>query len=227
MSETSQGAAVPSPGSPRVSTVPVGSLAANCYVVACPETHEAVVVDPGADAAAILKCVREMDVRVTHVLHTHGHFDHISATEAVVAGLPARVPLGAHPADAYLYTPEAAAMAESFGYPAVAERMLPDLALEDDVELRVGTLTLRVVHTPGHTPGSITMRIEPWCAFAGDTLFRRGIGRTDLPGGDEEGIYVSIMTRLYPLAPDLIVYPGHGPPTTIGEERRLNPFVRG
>jgi hydroxyacylglutathione hydrolase len=226
MSESSQGAAACVPGGPQISTLPVGSLAANCYLVVCPKTREAVIVDPGADAATILRRAGELDVRVTYVLHTHGHFDHISATEAVLAGLPERVPLGAHPADAYLYTPESGAIAESFGYPAVAERAIPDLALEDDAELRVGTLTLRVLHTPGHTPGSITLLIEPWCALSGDTLFRRGIGRTDLPGGDEEAIYVSIMTRLYPLAPDLTVYPGHGAPTTIGEERRLNPFVR-
>lgn len=226
MPEPTPGAANPTSTEPRVSVLPVGELAANCYIVACPTTREATIVDPGDNAPAILQRVRELGVRVTHVLHTHGHFDHISATEGVLAGLPERVPLGAHPADAYLYTAEAAALAETFGYPPIPERALPDLALDDDAVVRVGTLALRVAHTPGHTPGSIALICEPWCVLAGDTLFRRGIGRTDLAGGDEEAIYVSIMTRLYPLVPELRVYPGHGLPTTIDEERRLNPFVR-
>lgn len=211
---------------PRISALAVGPLAANCYLIACPITHQAAIVDPGDDAPAILQRAREMGVRVTHVLHTHGHFDHIRATEAVLAGLPDRVPLGAHGADAFLYTAEAAALAASFGYPPVEARALPTMPLEDGAEVHLGTLTLRVVHTPGHTPGSISLLLEPWCLLAGDTLFRRGIGRTDLPGGDEEAIYESILTRLYPLATDLIVYPGHGAPTTIGEERGSNPFVR-
>jgi glyoxylase-like metal-dependent hydrolase (beta-lactamase superfamily II) len=209
-----------------VSTLEVGRLAANCYLVACPTTRAAVIVDPGDDAPAILALTAQLGVRVSTVLHTHGHFDHISATEAVLARLPERVPLGAHLGDAFLYGAEAAVLATSFGYPPVAERVMPDLSLDDGVVVRCGTLTLRVIHTPGHTPGSIALLLEPWCLLAGDTLFRRGIGRTDLPGGDEEAIYTSITRRLYALAPELTVYPGHGPPTTIGEERRLNPFVR-
>jgi glyoxylase-like metal-dependent hydrolase (beta-lactamase superfamily II) len=226
MPEPTVGEAHPTPAGPRVSVLTVGGLATNCYIVACPTTRGAVIVDPGDNAPAILQRAVEMGVHVTHVLHTHGHFDHISATEGVLTGLPERVLLGAHRADAYLYTAEAAALAESFGYPTAPERALPDLALEDDSVVHVGTLALRVAHTPGHTPGSIVLICEPWCVLAGDTLFRRGIGRTDLAGGDEEAIYVSIMTRLYSLPLDLTVYPGHGPPTTIGEERRLNPFVR-
>jgi hydroxyacylglutathione hydrolase len=226
MAEPQVGQAHPTPAAPRVSVLPLGELAANCYIIACPATDDAVIVDPGDDAPAILNRARELGVRITHVLHTHGHFDHISATEGVLAGLPERVPLGAHPADAYLYTAEVAALAATFGYPTAPERAMPDLALEDDAIVRVGTLALRVAHTPGHTPGSVALICEPWLVLAGDTLFRRGIGRTDLDGGDEEAIYISIMTRLYPLAPDLTVFPGHGPPTTIGEERQLNPFVR-
>jgi glyoxylase-like metal-dependent hydrolase (beta-lactamase superfamily II) len=214
------------PGGPLVSTLAVGQLAANCYLVACATTREAMIVDPGDEAPVILNRARQLNLRVTHVLHTHGHFDHISATEAVLDGLPERVPLGAHSADAYLYTAEAAALAETFGYPPVAERALPDLKLEDGAVMRIGTLSVRVIHTPGHTPGGIALLLEPWCVLSGDTLFRRGIGRTDLPGSDEEAIYISIMTKLYPLAPELVVYPGHGAPTTIGEERTSNPFVR-
>jgi glyoxylase-like metal-dependent hydrolase (beta-lactamase superfamily II) len=159
------------------------------------------------------------------VLHTHGHFDHIGATEAVLAGLGAPVPLAAHPADRYLYDAEQRAMGAHFGYALPDTMALPDVALTDDGTVEVGDLRLRVVHTPGHTPGSISLVCGDIC-LSGDTLFRRGIGRTDLLGGDEEAIYESILTRLYPLPPETRVFPGHGPTTTIGEERRANPFVR-
>jgi glyoxylase-like metal-dependent hydrolase (beta-lactamase superfamily II) len=216
---------------PTIEALAVGQLAANCYVVVCPTSHDAALIDPGDAAPRILDRVRALGAHVTHVLHTHGHFDHISATEQVLAGLSGSVALGAHPADAFLYGDDyrdgIQELASQFGYPVVTPRAQPTLALADGARVAIGTLTLRVVHTPGHTPGGISLVCEPWCVFSGDTLFRRGIGRTDLPGGDEDALYASIETHLYPLDPELIVYPGHGAPTTIGEERRLNPFVRG
>jgi hydroxyacylglutathione hydrolase len=220
--------AEPTPvAAPIVEALAVGALAANCYLIVCPTTRQAAIVDPGDEAERILGRVRALAIDVTHVLHTHGHFDHISATEAVLAGLPAGVQLGAHPADAYLYTGEFAAFAASLGYPVPDVRARPTLALEEGVEVAVGSLRLRVLHTPGHTPGSVSLLCAPWCVLTGDTLFRRGIGRSDLAGGDEDALYASIETRLYTLDPALVAYPGHGASTTIGEERRLNPFVRG
>ncbi|MGH2514898.1 MAG: MBL fold metallo-hydrolase, partial [Ktedonobacterales bacterium] len=121
---------------------------------------------------------------------------------------------------------EARAMGAPFGYAVPETLTLPDVALGDGAVLTVGELRLRVIATPGHTPGSISLICGAHCVLSGDTLFRRGIGRTDLPGGDEDAIYESILTRLYTLAPDLVVYPGHGPATSIGEERRENPFVQ-
>jgi hydroxyacylglutathione hydrolase len=212
---------------PIIETLPVGALQANCYLVQCPETHQAVIIDPGHEAKRILSRVPASGAQITHVIHTHGHFDHISATEQVLAGLSDDVALAAHPADAYLYGAEAMAMAAAFDYPAPVNRAMPQVTLDEGTELEVGTLRLRVVHTPGHTPGGICLLVEPWCVFSGDTLFKRGIGRTDLEGGDEDALYASIERRLYPLDPALTVYPGHGPSTTIGEECRLNPFVRG
>lgn len=221
----------------------VGALAANCYLVACPQTRAAMVVDPGAEAERILARIRERGVTVVKILHTHGHFDHISATEALLAGLDELVPVLAHPADGYLYTQEARRWGEQFGYPLPESLTLPDSTITDGMLVEVGTLKLRVIATPGHTPGSISLLYEPGDAedasadaeearegawlLSGDTLFRRGIGRTDLPGGDEDAIYESILTRLYPLPAELLVLPGHGGATTIGEERRMNPFVRG
>ena len=208
----------------------VGALAANCYLIVCPETDAALVVDTGDEAERILARIRERGVTVARILHTHGHFDHISATEALLVGLETPVPLLAHPADAYLYTREARGWGEQFGYPLPERLVAPDSTITDGSSVEVGTLQLRVIATPGHTPGSVSLLYEPengaWL-LSGDTLFRRGIGRTDLPGGDEDAIYESILTRLYPLPADTLVYPGHGAPTTIGEERRANPFVRG
>lgn len=216
---------------PIIETLQVGALQANCYLIICPQTRHAAILDPGDEAPRILDRVRALDVNVVAVMHTHGHFDHICATAQVLAGLPARVPLGAHPADAYLYTGpvarEMTAAAASFGYVVPDDHAQPDRALEDGAEVSVGGLGLSVLHTPGHTPGGISLLCAPWCVFTGDTLFRRGVGRTDLAGGDEDALYASIETRLYPLDSALTVYPGHGLTTTIGEERRLNPFVRG
>lgn len=224
---------------PVIEGFAVGALGANCYLIVCPETSAAMVVDPGDEAERIMARIRERGLHVAKILHTHGHFDHISATEALQAGLGAPVPLLAHPADAYLYTRESRHWGEQFGYPLPAQLAMPDSTIADGMVVEVGTLKLRVIATPGHTPGSICLLLEDedestvhgaqqgaWL-LSGDTLFRRGIGRTDLPGGDEDAIYESILSRLYPLPGELPVYPGHGGATTIGDERRSNPFVRG
>ena len=226
---------------PVIEGFAVGALAANCYLVVCSQTGAALVVDPGDEATRILARIQARGVGVAKILHTHGHFDHISATEALLTGLGAPVPVLAHPADSYLYTAEARGWGEQFGYPLPERLVVPDSTIADGMVVEVGTLKLRVIATPGHTPGSVSLLYEPdepdesdgsqgsaagWL-LSGDTLFRRGIGRTDLPGGDEDAIYESILTRLYPLPAELTVYPGHGAATTIGEERRANPFVRG
>jgi hydroxyacylglutathione hydrolase len=216
----------PRQGEAQIERIAVGALEANCYLVLCPVTHEALLVDPGAEPERILAVVSESGAQVRMVLHTHGHFDHIGATEAVLAGLSPSTPLAAHPADAYLYEPENRGMGAMFGYPLPETSVTPDMTLADGQTLEIGTLRLEVLHTPGHTPGSICLVVGDSC-LSGDTLFCRGIGRTDLLGGDEEAIYESIATRLYPLPEKMKVYPGHGAATTIGEERSLNPFVRG
>lgn len=219
---TGEGTAAPQP---VIGVLPNGAIQANCYIVMDPATHEAMVVDPGAEAERILDAIRELGAQVTRIVHTHGHFDHIAATEALLAGLPARVPVAAHPADAYLYTPEARALGMIVGYPVPEQPLMPDEDLRDGDVLAVGDLRFEVIATPGHTPGSVGLRTGD-LLLSGDTLFRRGIGRTDLPGGDEEAIYESILTRLYSLPPATRVLPGHGPETTIDEERRSNPLVQ-
>jgi len=217
---------LPPTSRPLIECIVVGALAANCYLLTCPETRETIVVDPGDDAAAILTRIAALGLNVVSIVHTHGHFDHISATEAVLAGLSKAVPVAAHPADEYLYSRDARSLGRQFGYPLPGVCVSPNASLVDGAALRAGTLVLEVVHTPGHTPGSVSLVCGDTCVLAGDTLFRRGIGRTDLPGGDEDQIYHSILTSLYTLPEQLLVLPGHGESTTIGEEQRGNPFVR-
>jgi hydroxyacylglutathione hydrolase len=211
---------------PQINCIPIGLLAANCYLLICPHTGEALLIDPGAEPDRILECIRDSSCHVTRILHTHGHFDHISATESVMAGLEKPVPLAAHAADAYLYLREARTMGEQFGYEVPPTLLVPDQHLNDGDKLQVGDIPLEVIYTPGHTPGSISLICGTTCVFTGDTLFRHGIGRTDLVGGDEDAIYHSILTRLYSLPGSLEVLAGHGPGTTIGEERRANPYVQ-
>lgn len=212
---------------PRTERVVVGMLEANCYLVICPATGEAILLDPGAEPERILERIRALGVTVKLLAHTHGHFDHISATEAVLAGLPSPVPVLGNRADAYLYEPAERARAAAFGYALAPEPLTPRWEIADGAVLRVGTLALEVIATPGHTPGSVCLRAGNTGIFTGDTLFSRGIGRTDLQGGDEDAIYASITERLYTLPGALIAYPGHGPQTTLDEERQFNPFVRG
>lgn len=211
---------------PVIERIAVGMLEANCYLVTCPETRETLVIDPGAEPERILSRIRARKLRVVSIVHTHGHFDHISGTEAVLAELPDALPVAASQKDAYLYSREARAMGTPYGYPLPEPLMTPDRELRDGDEVRAGTVALRVVETPGHTPGSLSLVYADAVVFSGDTLFRRGIGRTDLPGGDEDAIYESILSRLYMLPPGMVAYPGHGEATTIGEERRGNPFVQ-
>lgn len=209
----------------RVRTIAVGPLQCNCSIVMDEETREAVVIDPGDEAERILAAIAAENARVVALLHTHAHFDHAGGTGDVGAATGAKIRL--HEGDRPLYDalPQQAAL---FGLTAKPPRPL-DEPLSDGEMVRFGGASLRVLHTPGHTPGSCCFLLEQGAPrlFAGDTLFRRSIGRTDLWGGDTDQILASIREKLYELAGDTPVVCGHGPATTIGEERRLNPFVRG
>lgn len=206
---------------PIVACVTVGAFQENCYLYACPQTRETVIIDPGDEAANILKTIRELKLIPKYIINTHGHIDHISAIDAVSAEYP--VPLAIHLADVPMYTSER--MAHMFGRAAPLVQRKPDILLEEGNRLNFGTLSLEVLETPGHTLGGISLVSRPYCVFTGDTLFNRGIGRTDLEGGNYEQIEKSIREKLYTLEDDLVVFPGHGPPTTIAEEKYENPFV--
>ena len=207
-----------------IRTLVVGPVACNCCVVACAETKEAAIIDPGGEAEDILALVKDMGVKVTHLLHTHGHFDHILATGEVAAATGARILI--HQNDRALYE-NLPAQGHRFGFR--AERPPdPSQWLVGGETITVGTLSFQVLHTPGHTPGSVGYYLddEGGVLFAGDTLFAESVGRTDFPGGSSKDLATSIRTQLYVLPSETRVIPGHGDETTIGHEREHNPFVR-
>jgi glyoxylase-like metal-dependent hydrolase (beta-lactamase superfamily II) len=201
----------------------VGPLQCNCSVLIDEKTREAIVIDPGDEPSAILEVLEREKARPRALLHTHAHFDHVGATGDVAAATGASIRL--HPSDRALYErlPQQAAMfGLSMGAPAPV-----DQPLREGETISFGEHSLRVLHTPGHTPGSCSFLLEgdDPTLFAGDTLFRRSIGRTDLWGGDTGQIVESIRRKLFELPSGTPVICGHGPETTIGEEKRLNPFV--
>src|SRR5437899_4610538 len=206
---------------PIVACVTVGIFEENCYLYACPKTREAVIIDPGDEAQRILETIQEHILIPKYIINTHGHIDHICAIDEVSEVYP--VPLAIHPADLTMYTDER--NAQMYGRTAPLVKRKPDILLKEGARITFGTLSLEVLYTPGHSPGSICLVSLPHCIFSGDTLFYRGIGRTDFVGGDYAQIEQSIRHKLYTLEDDLVVFPGHGEPTTIAEEKHGNPFV--
>lgn len=208
---------------PLIRTLPVGPLQCNCSIVADMEAREAVVIDPGDEADRILLALAETKCRAIALLHTHGHFDHVGGTAGVKRATGATIRI--HVEDRPLYD----ALSEQAAFFGLSlEPPLPaDSGFVDGETITVGRFRLEAITTPGHTPGSTSFRLEgePPILFSGDTLFRRSIGRTDLRGGDTDAIVSSIRRKLYVLPPETRVVCGHGPDTTIGEERRENPFV--
>ena len=202
--------------------VAVGPLQCNCHILSDPASQEAVIVDPGDDADEILRLAKGLNVRA--ILHTHCHFDHMTATRKVAEATGAEILI--HSADKALYD-ALAAQYRLFRMPKSPDDPLPvKRFLKDGERIAFGKEALTVLHTPGHTQGSCCFHREG-TLLSGDTLFCRSIGRTDLPGGDPDQEAESIRSRLYTLDPETVVYPGHGPKTSIEEERAENPFVPG
>ncbi len=208
-----------------IRTLTVGPVACNCAIVACSETGQAAIIDPGGNAENILATARDMGVTVTHLLHTHGHFDHILATGEVCAATGAAILI--HRDDQALYE-NLPGQGMMFGFRATRPPA-PTQWLSGGETIAIGKLSIRVLHTPGHTPGSVGFYLggDDAILFAGDTLFADSVGRTDLPGGSFADLAVSIRTKLYVLPGETRVIPGHGPETTIADERERNPFVSG
>ena len=206
---------------PIVACITVGIFQENCYLYACPQTREAVIIDPGDEGQSIVQHIQELELIPKYIINTHGHIDHIGAIDAVSEVYP--VPLAIHADDVHMYSDEQ--VARLYRRPAPLVKRKPDILLKEGDRISFGTLSLEVLHTPGHTPGGVCLVSRPYCVFSGDTLFYRGIGRTDFEGGDHNQIVTSIREKLYTLDDDLIVFPGHGAPTTIIEEKFENPFV--
>jgi hydroxyacylglutathione hydrolase len=221
-------------------TISVGRLQCNCQILVCPQTLDTVLVDPGDDAHLILDQLKKIEtelgkpLQVRALLHTHAHFDHCGATrkvkEAFLKGGETVPQIYLHPKDEFLYNilPQQSAM---FGF--VNDEPLPvDHRLSDNEELQFGSLKFSVLHTPGHSPGGICLRLHennavkiPETVFTGDTLFRESVGRSDLWEGDQNILLKSIQQRLLVLDDDTRAWPGHGMPTSIGHERKKNPYL--
>lgn len=206
----------------RVERLVVGPLLTNCYVVWDDDSGEGVVIDPGEDAEDILSKIDERGVDVKMLIATHCHFDHIAALAPLKRRIDAELLI--HEGD-ISFVEDAKNAARRWGFE-IEQPPMPDRYMNDGEEIKIGAHALRVLHTPGHSPGSVCL-YEKGRVFAGDCLFLEGIGRTDFRMGSFETLSESIRTRLYTLPEDTMVYTGHGACTTIGNERRHNPFVWG
>jgi glyoxylase-like metal-dependent hydrolase (beta-lactamase superfamily II) len=193
---------------------------ANCFILGCEETRQAAVIDPGDEADRILRALAAEALTVTQIINTHGHFDHVSANRKMKDATGA--PISIHPLDAPMLT-SLSRSAAAWGMSA-EDSPAPDNTIEDGDTIPVGNLSVKVLHTPGHTPGGVSLLVGD-AVFVGDTLFQGSVGRTDFPGGDFETLRTSIQTKLFALDEDITVYPGHNQPTTIGHEKKHNPFV--
>ncbi len=184
----------------------VGPYQTNCYILVCRETRDAMVIDPGDEVYRIVKEISAHELRVRAIVITHGHIDHVGGAAEIrrITGAPIMI----HPMDA-----------PGLGFP-------PDGTLQEGAPLTLGNYTISVIHTPGHSPGGVCLH-APGAVFSGDTLFAGSIGRTDFAGGDHKALIRGVREKIFPLGDGLRVYPGHGPATSIGEERKRNPFFRG
>lgn len=199
----------------------VGAFAENCWVIGSRRTGEAIVIDPGDQADEILALARDMRVRVKLIANSHAHLDHILGVRGVQSATGARFLL--HERDLPIARTAAASAAAFLGHE-VEPPPDPDAFLSDGDEVEVAGVKLKVIHTPGHTPGSVAFFVEGML-FSGDTLFQASIGRTDLPGGDYQQEMTSIVDKLLLLPDETIVLPGHMRETKIGFEKRANPFI--
>jgi len=195
----------------KVYKITVGALQTNCYILADEKSKRCMIIDPGGDYKEIKRFIDSNSLVPSFIVNTHGHADHIMANDRF------DVPVYMHKADAdFLSDPD-----KNLAVPGFLVHKKPERFLEDGEIIELGDLDIKVLHTPGHTPGGICLLCNG-VLFSGDTLFASGVGRTDLPGGNTERLFESIRKKLFTLDDNVKVYPGHGPATTIGKEKKEN-----
>ena len=205
--------------------IPVTAFEQNCSLLCCESSGRAAVVDPGGEPERVLAVAADAGVHLEKILVTHGHFDHVGAVARMARDLALPIE-GPHPADRFLLdtVPQ---WCSQFGFPP-GEAFVPDRWLQDGDEVQFGEQQLEVRHCPGHTPGHVVFfHRSARVAIVGDVIFRGSIGRTDFPRGDHAALLASIRDRIWPLGDDVTLFPGHGPTTTVGEEKAHNPFLQG
>ena len=201
-------------------SLPTGPLEVNCYIIGCEKTRKAAVVDPGGNVDRILKLLEKHKLKLEMIINTHGHFDHIGGNRQLSEATGAALLI--HQADRYLLD---LAQEHAAGFGLQTEPSpAPTRELSGGETLQLGELSIQVIHTPGHSPGGICLYVDN-CLIVGDTLFAGSVGRTDLPGGDQPLLIAGIREKLLPFPEATRVYPGHGPMTTIGQEKVYNPFL--
>ncbi len=199
----------------------VGLLQVNCYILGDEDTKEAVVIDPGGNEKDILEVLNHHNLQLKLIIDTHGHFDHVDANLPLKEATGAAIAI--HELDAVMLSkPSAEAMFFTGNRLRLSQA---DILLKEDDVLSFGPYRLKVLHTPGHTPGHISLVMEghPY-VYVGDLLFQGSIGRTDFPGGDFDALITAVRTKIFPLGDHYTVFPGHGPVTTVGQEKKYNPF---
>ena len=204
----------------KIHTIVVGRLQTNCYVLQSDST--ALVIDPGDEPERIIRFLEDIAVKPTHIVATHTHFDHVLGVDTIRAKL--KIPFLIHHDDLSMLESMQSRVRQTMGF-SVPPPPKVDQFLEDGQSIEFGQDKVKVIHTPGHSPGSISLAGQGF-VLTGDALFNQSIGRTDLPGGDLDTLIRSITQRLFILDDATIVYPGHGPETSIGDEKLANPFMR-
>lgn len=201
----------------------MGPIETNCYLVYCSKTKEGIVIDPGDEGGKINNLIKDLGVKIKYIINTHGHHDHIKANKDVkeLTGAPILI----HTNDAAMLTDSSKNLSHYMGEKTIEPAA--DRELNDGDIISFGTFSLQVLHTPGHTPGCISLlcTTKKIC-FTGDTLFNGSVGRTDLPGGNYKTLLQSLRNKLINLSNEVIIYPGHGPHSTIGEEKAINPYFK-
>jgi len=196
--------------------ITVGGLEVNCYILADDDTKEAIIIDPGSDPDIIKRHIARKELKPLFIVNTHGHADHIGANKFF------DLPVLIHELEKDFLIDSRKNMSAAFGFEILSPKA--SRLLKDGDEIEVGALRFKVLHTPGHTPGSISLKVDS-VLFTGDALFHEGIGRTDLPGSSGPQLLESIKNKMLILPDKTIIYPGHGPSSTIGHEKKNNPFL--